>query len=182
MGGCPLFVFEDTISTITNVGHDDLLGNITAIAQRVASSYGLEIFDIGLRREPIGWVLRIVLDRPSGDQSASNTTGKLVSIGDCAQLSRDLSAILDAEVTFPHTYTLEVSSPGLDRPLRHLGDCRRFVGRLARVVTKESVDGQYSWVGQITDVAGEDVLIESVDGVHKIPWAFIARAQLEVEF
>ena len=182
VGGCPLFVFEGMTNAITDVVDDNLLGEITLIAQRVALSYGLEIFDVRLHREPIGWVLRIILDRPSDSQSDGGATVESVSIGDCEQLSRDLSAILDVEVTFSHAYTLEVSSPGLDRPLRNLDDCRRFVGRLAKFVTKEAIDSQYSLVGRIKDVEGENIVIKSVDGVHKFRWSLIARARLEVEF
>ncbi len=152
------------------------------IAERVATSYGLEIFDVALHREPIGWVLRVILDRPSTGQSEAGSSYESVSIGDCQRLSRDLSAILDAEVTFSHAYTLEVSSPGLDRPLRHLQDCRRFVGRLAKIVTTEAVDGQHSLAGRIAGVEGEEVVIESGQRVHRIPWPLISRARLEVEF
>ena len=182
MGGCPLFVFEGMTNAVTDVVDNNLLDRITLIAQRVALSYGLEVFDVRLRREPIGWVLRIVLDRPSGSQSDNDATAESVNIGDCAQLSRELSTIFDVEVTFSHAYTLEVTSPGLDRPLRDLADCRRFVGRLAKFVTKEAVDSQYSLVGRIKDVEGENIVIKSVDGVHKFRWSLIARARLEVEF
>ena len=122
------------------------------------------------------------MDRPSGSQSDNDATAESVNIGDCAQLSRELSTIFDVEVTFSHAYTLEVTSPGLDRPLRDLADCRRFVGRLAKFVTKEAVDSQYSLVGRIKDVEDENIVIKSVDGVHKFRWSLIARARLEVEF
>ena len=151
-----------------------LLARVTAIAERVAGGCGLEIFSVGLRRESIGRVLRVVLDRPGAVQP--------VSLGDCEQVSRDLSAVLDVEVTFAHQYTLEVSSPGLDRPLRHPGDCRRFIGRLAKIVTTGAVDGQHAWTGRIADVEGEDVIIDAADRARRIPWSLVSRARLEVEF
>ena len=164
------------------MGREDLPSNVRTIAERVATSYGLEIFDVVLHRESIGWVLRVILDRPNPGEREAGPSYESVSIGDCQKLSRDLSAILDAEVTFSYTYTLEVSSPGLDRPLRHLRDCRRFVGRLAKIVTTEAVDGQHSLAGRIAGVEGEDVVIESGHRVHRIPWPLISRARLEVEF
>ena len=164
------------------MGHEDLLGQIRAIAERVASSYGLEIFDAGLRREPIGWVLRVTVDRLGASIPGADPYHESVSIGDCAQLSRDLSAVLDVEVSFAHAYTLEVSSPGLDRPLRHLEDCRRFIGRVAKIVTTEAIDGHHSLVGRIARVEDGTVVVESAERVSQIPWSVVARARLEVEF
>ena len=102
----------------------------------MAGGYGLEIFDIQLRREPIGMVLRVVIDRP--DAGRVETPEESVGIEDCQRVSQDLSAILDVEDEFGEAglgdkYTLEVSSPGLDRPLRHEADYRRFAGRLAKI-------------------------------------------------
>ena len=168
--------------TTGSVEHAGLLEEIRPIAERVASSYGLEIFDVGLRREPIGWVLRVTVDRPGTGTPGADPRFESVSIGDCEQLSRDLSAVLDVEVTFAHPYTLEVSSPGLDRPLRHLEDCRRFVGRLAKFVTTAPIERQYSVTGRIAGIEGETVVVECADRVSRIPWSLVARARLEVEF
>ena len=104
----------------------------------MAGSHGLEVFDVQLRREPIGMVLRVVIDRP--DPGRVETVDESVGIEDCQRVSHDLSALLDVEDEFGETdladkYTLEVSSPGLDRPLRHEADYRRFAGRLAKIVT-----------------------------------------------
>ena len=75
-----------------------------------------------------------------------------------------------------------MSSPGLDRPLRHLDDCRRFKGRLAKIVVDEAVDGLNHIAGRIDNVEEEDVLIDTGRNVHRIPWTAITRARLEVEF
>lgn len=163
-------------------GNAELLSQVGEVAGRVAASHGLEIFDVRLRREPIGWVLRVVIDRSAVGAAGDRYVEEEVSVGDCERVSRDLSTILDVEVTFPHAYTLEVSSPGLDRPLRHLDDCRRFVGRLAKLVTTEAVDGQHAWTGRITGVTGQHVVIEAADRSRHIPWPLVSRARLEVEF
>jgi len=98
-------------------------------------------------------------------------------------IASDLSAIFDVEDVVPTAYTLEVSSPGLDRPLRGLGDYRRFTGRLAKIVMREKVDGQGFFRGQIAGVEGQDVLIDGDDRrTHRVPHHVIARANLEVEF
>ena len=168
--------------TVVDVRHDALQAEIRSIAERVAASHGLEIFHVDLRRESIGWVLRVVLDRSGVAPADGSFAVEEISVGDCERVSRDLSAILDVEATFPHAYTLEVSSPGLDRPLRHLDDCQRFVGRLAKLVTTEAVDGQHAWTGRIAGVRGEDVVIEAADRSRQIPWPLVSRAKLEVEF
>lgn len=164
------------------VGHEDLVSEARAIAERVAGTFGLEIFDVQLRRESIGWVLRVVLDTSEEDGEAASAGHESVSLDDCQRVSRDLSAVLDADLTFEHPYTLEVSSPGLDRPLRHLDDCRRFVGRLAKVVTREAVDGQHHLAGRIAGVEGDRVVVRAGPRMHRIPWSAVARARLDVEF
>ena len=119
------------------------LERLRGVAARVAESYGLEIFDVQLRRESIGTVLRVIIDRP--DRGVPERPEDAVGIEECQRVSQDLSALLDVEedelgeAALGQNYTLEVSSPGLDRPLRHEPDYRRFTGRLAKVVTIEPV-------------------------------------------
>ena len=102
------------------------------------------------RREASGMVLRVRLDRPGPSATAEDS----VSVEDCARVSRDLSAVLDVEDVVPMAYTLEVSSPGLDRPLRHADDYRRFAGRRAKLVMREAVDGQKFFKGILGGVDG----------------------------
>jgi ribosome maturation factor RimP len=178
------------------------LGRVREAAERVARSYGLEIFDVQLRRESVGTVLRVVIDRPDPGQAAAGVPQgtstadvarrrleeESVGIGDCQRVSHDLSALLDVEeddlatAALGQAYTLEVSSPGLDRPLRHEADYRRFQGRLAKVVTTEPVNGQSAFAGRLAGVEGGVVLLEEGRKVHRVPLARIKRGRLEVEF
>ena len=149
------------------------------VATRVAHTYGLDIFDVQFRREAAGMVLRVLIDRPGPAATADES----VSVEDCAHVSRDLSAMLDVEDIVPTAYTLEVSSPGLDRPLRQADDFRRFAGRRAKIVMREAVDGQTFLKGRLAGVDGQAVLIDGEDGRrHQVPIAVITRANLEVEF
>ncbi len=158
----------------------DRIGEIRAIAERVAHGHGLVVFDLQFRRESIGWVLRIVLDRlPSPEAGPEH--GDSVTVSDCEAVSVDVSAVLDVEMTFDHAYTLEVSSPGLDRPLRHLADFERFIGRRARIVTSEPVDGQSFVAGRIAAVRGRTIVLEDGGTTRLVPEAAVARARLEVE-
>lgn len=171
MGRCPLFVFEG--------GFTQLIDRIRAVAERVARSYNLEIFDVQFRRESAGWVLRIFLDVPWHADAPDGSP----TIQDCERVSRDVSAILDVEETIDHRYTLEVSSPGLDRPLRSADDFRRFAGRLAKIVVSAPVDGQKHFEGRLGGLERDLIVIETTPGKrHLVPLSLVTRARLEVEF
>lgn len=160
-------------------GAASIVDQVRERASRVAESYGLEVFDIQFRREAGGMLLRVQIDRPGPAATAEDS----VSVGDCSRVSRDLSAVLDVEDFIPVAYTLEVSSPGLDRPLRGRADFERFVGRLAKVVVREAVDGQTFFRGRLAGVDGDYALIDAEDGrTHRVPLAQVTRANLEVEF
>lgn len=186
------------------------LARVRDAAERVARSYGLEIFDVQLRREPAGMVLRVVIDRPDpgiptstvvdgSAGGAGEAPGSLaeaaqgpgddsIGVADCQRVSQDLSALLDVdedelgEAALGQAYTLEVSSPGLDRPLRHEADYRRFAGRLARIVTSTPVEGQSAFAGRLAGVDNGVVLLEEGRKVHRVPVAQIKRGRLEVDF
>ena len=163
---------------------------IRAAAERVARGYELEIFDVQLRRESIGPVLRVTIDRP--DRGVPERPEDAVGIEECQRVSHDLSAILDVEedslgeAALGQHYTLEVSSPGLDRALRHAADYRRFAGRLARIVTSAPLNGQSAFSGRIVGVErnkDEDlVVLEEGRKTHRVPVASIKRGRLAVEF
>jgi len=160
-------------------GEAGIVEQVRAAAARVAEGYGLEIFDVQFRREAYGMVLRVQIDRPG----PAATAEECVSVEDCSRVSRDLSALLDVEDFVPVAYTLEVSSPGLDRPLRGRTDFERFSGRRAKVVMREAVDGQTFFRGRLAGVDADHALIDGDDGrQHRVPLELVTRANLEVEF
>ena len=160
-------------------GEVAIVEQVRAVAARVAGTYGLDIFDVQFRREASGMILRVQIDRPGPAATAEES----VSVDDCARVSRDLSAILDVEDLIPPSYTLEVSSPGLDRPLRGADDYQRFAGRRAKLVMRETVDGQTYFKGRLAGIEDRDVVIDADDGRrHRVPIGIISRANLEVEF
>jgi ribosome maturation factor RimP len=155
------------------------LERIRAIAERVTASRGLEVWDLQSRRETYGHVVRVFIDRPG----PAATPEESVSIDDCEQVHREIGTILDVEDPLPFAYTLEVSSPGLDRPLRNVRDYERFAGRLAKLVVKEAVDNQKAFEGRLRGMEHGDVLLEAANGrMHRLPLDLIARGRLEVEF
>jgi ribosome maturation factor RimP len=162
------------------MGRDaDIVEHVRVVAQRVAATFGLEIFDVQFRREAGGMVLRVQVDRPG----PAATAEECVSVEDCAKVSRDLSAVLDVEDAVPAAYILEVSSPGLDRPLRGELDYRRFAGRRVKLVMREPVDGQSFFKGRLHGLVDHDVVVVTDDGrAHRVPASIVTRANLEVEF
>lgn len=157
---------------------EDARASIRQAADRVARSIGLDVFDVQIRRESIGLVVRVYIDRPGPVATAEES----VSVADCERVSRELSAILDVEDLLPQAYTLEVSSPGLDRPLRGAADFARFTGRLAKLVVAEPVDGQTAFTGRLDGLDDDALWLAAHGRRHRIPLALISRARLEVEF
>jgi len=163
-------------------------GDLTGLrnaAERVARTHGLDVFDVQLRREPIGMVLRVVIDRP--DPGRVEAPEEAVGIDECQRVSQDLSALLDVEDEFGQQelgdrYTLEVSSPGADRPLRSEADYRRFSGRLAKIVTSEPIERQSAFAGRIAGLDAGVVVLEEGKKTHRVPLDKIKRAHLDVEF
>ena len=162
------------------------LEKIRAIADRVARSRSLEVFDVQFRREAHGWMLRIYLDKPDAPVHAGRAgtvEAAGVTIDDCQFVSTEVGTLLDVEDIVGHRYTLEVSSPGLDRPLRGPADYRRFAGCLAQFVLGEPIDGSTHVRGRLLGMEGDDVMVAvGKDQVRRIPATRISRGRLEVEF
>jgi ribosome maturation factor RimP len=117
-------------------------------------------------------IVRAFVDQPGG-----------ITLDDCERFSKRLSVSLDVEDWIPSSYTLEVSSPGLDRPLRGAADYRRFEGRLAKIVMREAVDNQKAFEGRLRGFDGSHVVLEAPNGrLHRLPLQLITRGRLEVEF
>jgi ribosome maturation factor RimP len=169
-----------------NTNRVDESDRLRARVVGVVESYGLDLFDLQFRRESIGWVLRVMIDRPwdPESQGKENETAaeEPVTVHDCSKVSQDLSAILDVEPELvggdDRTYTLEVSSPGLDRPLTKLADYARFSGEEAQVHLHELTDGVRRIKGILRGIEGDSVLVETESGVRTVPFAVIDRGRL----
>ena len=150
----------------------DLLETISGFATKIAESKGLELVDAELFRAGKRRVLRIYIGKLGG-----------VSVTDCADVSRELSALLDAENTMgEEAFVLEVSSPGLDRPFKTLKDYARNIDKDVRISCKEAVLGKFLWVGKIKNISEEEITLE-VEGSEKtIPVGKIAQAKVDIRF
>ena len=132
----------------------------------------MTLVDLQWSRRGRRWVLTLFLDKEGG-----------VTLDDCAHVSYQVGACLEVERLIDHAYTLEVSSPGLDRPLRTLADYARCRGQLVRLTTTMPIDGRSTVVGRVQDVDGETIVVDvKRAGRLTIPFAHIKQARLEVEF
>lgn len=151
--------------------------SVEAIVCPLLQARGLELFDLSFRLEQGGWVLRITIDVVQGEPEQT------VTIDQCAEVSRDLSTALDAADPLPHAYSLEVSSPGVERPLRGSDDYRRFQGRRVKVTLHEPLEGAGAVVrGVLVGIEGDVVLVdEGQPEALSIPLSGIKRANLVYE-
>lgn len=151
---------------------DVIKRKIHELAESTADQYGVQVVDVELAgnlRKPI---VKVFIDKENG-----------VTLEDCEKFSRALSAVLDMEDPIRTPYTLEVSSPGLDRPLKGMKDFQRNTGKLVRLITKESINKQNFFIGRIIEAKDDNLklLLENKDEIS-IPFSQISKARLEIEF
>ncbi len=141
------------------IAKEEIVAKISEIAERVADPEGIEIVDVQLLGAGRGRVLRIFIDRPGGASSPDRPHG--VSHADCEFISQQVGTILDIEDVIPgDSYTLEVSSPGLERKLSKAKDFERFVGQKAKVVLRQPVENQRRWEGKLAGISEGMVALE----------------------
>lgn len=148
------------------------------LAEPYVRDAGFDLIEVQYGREPSGWVVRLFIDAPAApDAGAAFAAGK-VGLDDCERVSRDVSAALDVADIVPHAYQLEVSSPGLDRPLRRERDFARFVGESARIRLIDGVEGRRNFHGTLR--AAKDGRVEiACDGrSYTLPIDDIQKANL----
>jgi len=149
----------------------EVVDRVRCLATPILADRGLDLVEIEFRREGRGWVLRLYMDREGG-----------VTLEDCQRVSEELSYHLDVGDLVQHPYTLEVSSPGLDRPLTREADFLTFLGRAARVTTGEPLEGRRNFRGRLAGLENDAVILDLAEGRRvKIPRKAIAKARLEIE-
>lgn len=143
--------------------------HILELAQQVAGEQGVELFDLELLGKG-KLLLRVAVDKEGG-----------VTLDDCEKFSKSLGALLDVENPIPGPYTLEVSSPGLDRPLRNLNDFEKYKGKCARIVTTEKIENRNFFIGRIERVENGFITLSVDNRPVIIPFDKISKARLEIE-
>jgi ribosome maturation factor RimP len=149
---------------------DATIRRVWELAAPLAQSEGMEIVDIEFRPEGTrgGRVLRLYMDKEGGP-----------SVDDLSRVSRRLSDLLDSEDTIAGAYTLEVSSPGINRPLKRPEHFARFVGRRIRVRTRDMIEGRRSFLGILCQVLGDGVILTQEGKQYQIPFSMIDKSNYE---
>lgn len=148
------------------------LEKTTALIDEVVRAEGFDLVEVELKGSPGRRVLRIFIDRTGG-----------INHDDCARISHLVGPLLEVEEAVPGSYTLEVSSPGLNRRLRTPGEFQRFAGRLVKISTREAVDGSRHFSGRLLGMKGTRVAVERSDATSVlIPLEVVAKAQLDFDF
>ncbi len=144
---------------------------VTDLALPLAEQLNLELVDVEYTKEAGRYYLRVFIDKPGG-----------VTLDDCQALSERLDVLLDEKDPIPNAYVLEVSSPGIERPLKKAQDFRRFAGRLARIKTFAPIEGRKQFIGRLLGASDQEVRLQIDDQVVAIALERIASARLVAEF
>jgi len=157
-----------------------MTGRIAELILPVLEDRQFELVDLEYQREGRDWFVRIYIDKPGG-----------ITLDDCAEISREVDDLIEVEELVSHAYRLEVSSPGLDRPLKQLKDYDRFAGQTVKVKTFEQLDPdgrgllRKTFTGVLLGIDGDTVNIEQQDrkgGVVSLQYQQIAKANLDPQF
>jgi ribosome maturation factor RimP len=145
---------------------------VRQVVEPLMAAEGMSLVELQWSRRGRRWVLTLFIDKEGG-----------VTLDDCAHISRQVGERIEVDNLIEHPYTLEVSSPGLDRPLRTLADYVRFQAHLVRIITTIPVQGRSTIVGRLKGVEGQTIWLEAKGaGIIPIPFAQIKHGRLEVEF
>ncbi len=142
------------------------------LAYRVAEDYGYDLVEVNLLGKGKRTLLRVYIDKEGG-----------VTLNDCEFFSRRLESVLDVEDPIQGPYTLEVSSPGLNRPLKKIEDFKKNIGKMIRLITEQKIENQSFFIGRIVDVTSDSLRLLIKEGKKEviIPLKLINRANLEIE-
>lgn len=150
----------------------DIITKIEEVAERVARSEGIEIVEIELKGGGKNQFLRISIDKPEG-----------VTHGDCEFISQQVGTILDVEDVVPGHYTLEVSSPGVERKLIKLKDFERFQGQKVKVILRQPIENQKSFTGTLAGLEDHTIALELAPGKRiQFPHEQVEKANLKFEW
>jgi len=163
--------------------------NLWNLVEPYVTDAGFDLVEVQSGREPTGWIVRLFIDRPAGsvDAAVDGLLGAGVSHKDCERVSRDVSAALDVADMIPNAYELEVSSPGLDRPLRRQQDFVRFAGQQAKIRLSQGYSehgqgdggvGRRNFSGRLLGAHDGLVEIECDGRTYHLPIEDVAKANL----
>ncbi len=148
----------------------EILDRVRAMVDPILSAQGMELVEVEYRREGKGWVLRLYIDKEGG-----------VTVEDCSRVSQEVGRSLDVEDFISTPYMLEVSSPGLTRPLKSERDFVKYLNHLIKLKTIDPIQNRRQFKGKLIGVSENRIEIEVAEGVFQIPLSNVAKANLEIE-
>ena len=153
------------------MGNSSIETRVQELAERVAIDHGLELVHVEVAGPDNKPIVRVFIDKPQG-----------VTHDDCSEVSTHLGTILDVEDFIHASYTLEVSSPGLERGLYKRADYERFAGSNAKLKTRQPIGGQRNFRGRLLGLEGDEVVFDDrTSGRVQIPLGLITKANIEVD-
>jgi len=156
-------------------GSEQIAESVRAVAAPIVRALALDLVDVECAGQGARTIVRVFIDKPAG-----------VTLDDCEQAHLSISRALDVHDPIPHAYTLEVSSPGLDRPLKRREDFTRSIGKLVNVKLRRPLDGRWRLIGRLDAVGDASITVIARDGKASlsclVEWDAIAESRLEVEF
>ena len=153
-----------------------------AVVDPIARAHGAEVVDLEFKSEQGGWILRVYVEKLGSADSNADTRDAAVDLDLCSGIARDLSPALDVADIVPHRYNLEISSPGVERPLKKERDFVRFAGKKAKLKLHAASHGEKVVTGILAGVEGGKVKVTDGQREHAIPLDQIASARLVFEF
>jgi ribosome maturation factor RimP len=148
------------------------LSQLWEMFEPVVQGLGYALVEIEYQPNPKHGVLRLYIDREDGD----------IQLDDCTTVSHQISALLDVEEPLPGRFNLEVSSPGLDRPLRKIEDFQKFIGEIVKLKTSMALAGQRNFKGQLLAVENDELVLDCDHKQIRVPHAAIDKARLVPNF
>ncbi len=155
---------------IESVSRINIVTLVSQWVEEIIQGSDLELVDVEYVKEHSTWVLRVYLDKPDG-----------IDLEDCQRVSQALDLKLDAEDPIPGAYSLEVSSPGLERPLKKASDYQRFKGRLVKIRTYSGLHGRKRFEGILEGLRDENVVLKREGDTIEIPLELVAKANLAMD-
>jgi ribosome maturation factor RimP len=149
----------------------EIVDRVRAIADPILSNEGMELVEIEYRRESKGWVLRLYIDKVGG-----------ATLDDCTRISQEVGRSLDVEDFISTPYTLEISSPGLSRPLKKEKDFMKYRNQMIKVKTVDPIENRRQFNGKLLGISEDRIEIEMDGGIFQISLSNVAKANLEIDW
>jgi ribosome maturation factor RimP len=167
----PAFFLKRLLKILKETMPKEIVDRVSAIADPILSNEGMELVEIEYRRESKGWVLRLYIDKEGG-----------VTLDDCTRISQEVGRSLDVEDFISTPYTLEVSSPGLARPLKKEKDFMKYRNHMIKVKTIDPIENRRQFKGKLLGITENRIEIAMDGGVFQILLSNVAKANLEIDW